>query len=368
MIPISQPELGPEVEALVLTALRSGQLSQGPLVAEFEALCADMAGTRHAIAVSNGTVSLELVLEALGVGSGDEVITTPLTFAATLNAILRSGARARFADVRADFTLDPESVDSLVNERTAAIIPVHLYGLPCDMAALMKLAERRGLGVIEDSAQAHGATVEGRAVGGFGIGSFSFYATKNVTSGEGGVITTSDVHLSEALRTLRNQGMTSQYQYETVGRNARLSDVQAAIAIPQLRRLDVINTARSMNAAYLTRALSSIGGVSTPVVPPGRTHVWHQYTVLLERGVERDAAVARLRAAGIAAGVYYPALVWDHEVYRAHPQVVPADTPCAADAAARCLSLPVHPALRPEALATVAEVSISVLTDCCRAG
>lgn len=361
MIRISEPRFGPEVEELVLGVLRSGHVAQGPMVERFEALCAEMSGTGHAVAVSNGTVSLEASLEVLGIRPGDEVITTPFTFAATLNAILRSGAVARFADVRRDFTIDPAAVTSLVNDRTAAIVPVHLYGLMADMAALMELASRCGLAVVEDAAQAHGASLDGRRAGSFGVGSFSFYATKNVTSGEGGVVTTSDDHFARQLRLLRNQGMVERYRYEIVGRNLRMTDLQAAVAIPQLERLDQVIAARAGNAELLTQLLSSDSRVETPFVPSGRRHVWHQYTLLLPDAADRDDVVGRMSEAGVETGIYYPRLAWDYPVYRDHPGVVADDTPVAAEIARRCLSLPVHPGLLERDLEQVASAMRSAV-------
>jgi dTDP-4-amino-4,6-dideoxygalactose transaminase len=360
VIRLSQPEFGPEVEALVLDVLRSGQVAQGPMVARLEALGAAMAGTRHAIAVSNGTVSLESAFEVLGIGPGDEVITTPFTFAATVNAALRSGATVRFADIRADFTIDPDAVAALVGPRTAAIVPVHLYGLMADMPALMTLAERHDLAVIEDAAQAHGAALEGRRAGSYGLGSFSFYATKNVAAGEGGLLTTDDDELARQCRLLRNQGMVERYRYEMVGRNLRMTDLQAALAVPQMERLDATNDTRRRNAAVLLELLDGTD-LRLPIVPEGRTPVWHQFTVLLPDGGDRDAVQTRLRASGVESGVYYPCLAWDYQVYREHPAVVIDDTPVARDAAGRCLSLPVHPGLGESDLELVAKSLLAAL-------
>jgi dTDP-4-amino-4,6-dideoxygalactose transaminase len=354
-IRISAPQLGPDVEALVLSVLRSGHLAQGPMVERFEALCATMAGTSHAVAVGNGTVALDAALAVLDIGPGQEVITSPFTFAATINAILRSGADVRFADILDDFTLDPESVAALIGPATAAIVPVHLYGLPCDMGPLMALAARHGLAVIEDAAQAHGAEVDGRRAGSFGVGCFSFYATKNVTSGEGGCVTTDDAMLAERLRVIRNQGMRARYDYAIVGQNWRMTDIAAAVAIPQMERLDEIIRARRSNAAMLTSLLDSNPGVTTPSVPAGRGHVWHQYTVLLEHGIDRDRVSASMSSAGIDTGVYYPGLVWDHSAYRDLPNLHRDDTPVALDCTTRCLSLPVHPGLSTGDIERVAE-------------
>jgi perosamine synthetase len=345
LIRISAPQLGPEVEALVLAVLRSGHLAQGPMVERFEALCATMAGTSHAVAVGNGTVALDAALNVMDIGPGQEVITSPFTFAATINAILRSGATVRFADIRDDFTIDPESVAALIGPATTAIVPVHLYGLPCDMSPLMSLAATHDLAVVEDAAQAHGADVDGRRAGGFGVGCFSFYATKNVTSGEGGCVTTDDAMLAERLRVIRNQGMRARYDYAMIGQNWRMTDIAAAIAIPQMQRLDAIIDTRRRNAGMLTSLLKGNPAVMTPHVPDGRGHVWHQYTVLLEPGVDRDSVAAAMSSAGIDTGVYYPGLVWEHSAYRDHPNVRRDDTPVARDATTRCLSLPVHPGL-----------------------
>jgi perosamine synthetase len=353
-IRISAPQLSPEVEDLVLEVLRSGHLAQGPMVGRFEALCTEMAGTAHAVAVANGTVALDAALAVLEIGPGQEVITSPFTFAATINAILRSGASVRFADIREDFTIDPDSVAALIGPRTAAIMPVHLYGLPADMHALMSLASARSLAVVEDAAQAHAADIDGRRVGSFGVGCFSFYATKNVTSGEGGCITTDDSMLAERLRSLRNQGMRSRYDYAMIGQNWRMTDVAAAIAIPQMQHLDEIVRTRRRNAALLTSLIGNDSEVTTPRVPEGRGHVWHQYTILLEPGIDRDRVAASMSSEGVDTGVYYPGLVWDHEAYRNHPNVHRDDTPLARECTARCLSLPVHPGLSTHDLERVA--------------
>lgn len=362
-IRISAPQLGSEVEDLVLSVLRSGHLAQGPMVERFEALCTAMTGTAHAIAVSNGTVALDAALHVLDIGPGQEVITSPFTFAATINAILRSGASVRFADIGDDFTIDACSAAALVGPDTTALMPVHLFGLPADMRALTSLAAAHRLAVIEDAAQAHGADVGGRRVGSFGVGCFSFYATKNVTSGEGGCVTTDDAMLAERLRVIRNQGMRGRYDYAMIGQNWRMTDVAAAIAIPQMERLDAINAARRVRAAELTSLLADIPEVTTPRVPAGRGHVWHQYTVLLENGIDRERVVAFMSSHGVDAGVYYPGLVWDHDAYRQHPNVHRDDTPVARDVASRCLSLPVHPGLSPLDVERVAEA----LTDAVRA-
>jgi perosamine synthetase len=347
-VPLSPVRLDDDVEESVLAVLRSGQLAQGRMVERLEQEFARLCGVQHAVAVANGTLALSVALEALGIGPGDEVITSPFTFIATLNAILERGATARFADIDAStFNIDPDAIADAINARSAAVVPVHLYGLPADLERIAPLAERKGLALVEDAAQAHGATVGDRAVGSFGTGCFSLYATKNVTSGEGGIVTTNDDDTADDLRLLRNLGMRSRYEYERVGHNYRLSEVHAAIALPQLRRLADANARRRANAARLDEGLADLPGLVTPCIPPGRTHAFHQYTVRVtgEARIDRDTLRARLTARGIGSGVYYPHAVFDHECYRSHPGVVAPDAPEARRAAREVLSLPVHPSL-----------------------
>jgi perosamine synthetase len=358
-IPISAPLLGPEVEELVLSVLRSGHLAQGPMVARLEELCAAMAGTRHAVALSNGTVALDAALELCGVRPGAEVITSPFTFVATLDAILRRRAVARFADICDDFTVDPASVAALMNPQTAVVLPVHLFGQMADMDAINLAAERYGVAVIEDAAQAHGASQRGRRAGSYGMGCFSFYGTKNVAAGEGGCLTTDDGIAAERLRVLRNQGMRARYDYVAIGANWRMTDVAAAIAIPQLLHLRELTRERRIHAARLTELLAADPRIETPRIASWRTHVWHQYTVLLPQECDRNEVIRAMARDGVQTGVYYPRLVWDYPPFRTHPGVIKADTPRARDAAARCLSVPVHPALHP---GDVERIATSLLT------
>jgi len=349
-IPLSKVEMGPAEEAAVLDVLRSGMLSGGPKVAEFEEAFACLHGTAHAVAVSSGTAALVAALRAHGIGPGDEVITSPLTFAATLNAILEVGATARFCDIAGDFTLDPGQLEPQLTPRTRAVLPVHLYGLPTAMDAVCGLARRHGLAVIQDAAQAHGARVAARPIGSFGTATYSLYATKNITCGEGGVVTTDDDDIADRIRLLRNQGMRERYEYVMTGSNYRLTDLQAAIATVQLARLPQINESRARNAARLSAGLADLPGLTVPAVPAGREHVWHQYTVQLTAGerICRDELRSRLAACGIDSRPYYPRLVHEYACYRDHPQVVRDDTPEARKATSQVLSLPVHPALTPQ--------------------
>ncbi|MDQ7878755.1 DegT/DnrJ/EryC1/StrS family aminotransferase [Microbacterium sp. QXD-8] len=345
MIPITVVEFGSEEEQLVLEVLRSGRVAQGPLVARFEQMFAEMTGVKHAIAVNNGTTSLVAALQSFDLEPGDEVITSPFTFAATLNAILEAGATARFADIsEADFNVDPDSVASRISNRTRVLMPVHLYGQVADMERLMPIARRHDLLVLEDAAQAHGSTQSGKAAGSFGVGSFSFYATKNITTGEGGIITTDDDEFADRLRVLRNQGMRARYEYVMRGHNYRMTDLQAALGIPQISRYDATVSQRAKNAAYLSAGLNGIPGLITPKELVGRRHVWHQYTVRIteEAAVSRDEFAEKITAAGVGAGVYYPRLVFDYDAYRDRSDVVIEPTPVANRIAREAVSLPVH--------------------------
>ncbi len=361
MIPISSVQLGADEEALVLEVLRSGMLAQGPKVAQLEQGFAEVCGTEHAVAVSNGTVSLMAGLQALGIGPGSTVLTSPFTFVATLNAAVHVGATVRFADIDADdFLIDPEACRGLPD--IDAVVPVHLYGQPADVPSL-----RDALGevaVLEDAAQAHGATLDGRAVGSFGVGSFSFYGTKNLTTGEGGMVTTDDAGVADTVRLLRNQGMRDRYQYEMAGHNFRMTDLQAAIGIPQIARIGEVNAARQANASALTEGLSELEGLVTPVVRDGRTHVWHQYTVRItdDAKMGRDAFMDALRAEEIGCGVYYPHLVHDYDCFREHPRIVVEPTPVAASVLGQVVSLPVHPGLSDADLDRIVSVVRSVLS------
>ena len=344
MIRISQPMLGADVEAEVLAVLRSGHLAQGSKVAELEAFFSELTGCEYAIAVTSGTVALELSLSLLDLQAGDEVLTTPFTFGATLNAIIHSGATATFVDVDEDGLMDVDAIADQLTPRTKALIPVHLYGLPVDLDSLDPPA---GLMIVEDAAQAIGSQVAGRSVGSFGLGCFSLYATKNVTTGEGGVVTTNDSELAARARIVRNQGMRDRYDYLVPGHNYRMTDLQAAVGIPQLRRLERMNSDRAANASRLRAGLADLVGLQLPSERPGRTHVWHQFTVRVaeESGLNRDQLAKILDSKGIATGIYYPRLVFDYPCYRSHPQVLIRPMPKAQTLAGQVVSLPVHPGL-----------------------
>jgi dTDP-4-amino-4,6-dideoxygalactose transaminase len=347
-IPISAIKLEQDVERLVIEVIRSGHLVQGPMVERLEAEFAELCEVPHAVAVNSGTTALVAALQALEIGPGDEVVTSPFTFVATINALLEAGATARFADIDPiTYTSTPEEITKRLSERTRAVLPVHLYGHPADMTGLMSAIQSTGTAVVEDAAQAIGATTEGRPVGSFGLGCFSLYATKNVTTGEGGVITTADDRLADRLRVLRNQGMRARYEYEMPGHNYRLTDLQAALALPQMSRLSELTAMRRHHAARLTEGLSGLPGLVTPSVRDGVGHVFHQYTVRVtsHARLRRDDLSQALTSAGIGNGVYYPKPIHAYACYRDHPHVQVEPMPEAEKAAREVLSLPVHPSL-----------------------
>jgi perosamine synthetase len=339
LIPIAKPQLGEEEKAAVMAVLDSGMLAQGQRVAEFEARFAEMCGVGHAVAVASGTAALWLTLMAHGIGPGDEVITTPFSFIASSNCVLYVGARPVFVDVEPDTSLiDASAIEARITERTRAILPVHLYGQPCDMAAIMEIAGRYDLVVVEDACQAHGATFEGQPAGSFGTGCFSFYATKNMTTGEGGMITTDDDDLAEQLRLLRNHGQSQRYQHNILGYHFRTNDIHAAIGLAQLEKLPAWNEQRIANASYLSERLQ---GVRLPVVRPNRRHIFHQYTVRVSDG--RQMLQDHLRQQGIGTAIHYPCPIHHQPVNRSlgYDDVLPE----AETASREVLSLPVHPAL-----------------------
>lgn len=343
--------LGEEEQAAAARVLASGLLAQGREVAAFEEAFSAVVEGRNCIAVNSGTSALHLALLANGIGPGDEVVVPSFTFAATANAVSLTGATPVFADIDPrTFCLDPDAAAAAVGPRTAALLPVHLYGQPADMTALGQVQLRHGLLMIEDAAQAHAATLDGRPAGALGdAAAFSFYPTKNMTTGEGGILVTADAAAARKARLLRNQGMERQYENELVGYNLRLTEVAAAIGQVQLRRLPGFTARRRSHAKTLDAAIPAGSGVQGPHVLPGATHVYHQYTV---RSAERDHVEQCFTSAGIECRVYYPTPV----------HLLPAfdrrdlDLPATARAAAEVLSLPVGPHLDDEEVARVAGV------------
>lgn len=347
-IRLAQPVIEEDEKRAVIDALESGQLAQGPRVAAFEDAFAAYIGVAHAVAVNSGTAALHLALLAHGVGPGDEVIVPAFSFAATANVVLHAGARPVFVDVREDdFCIDPGQVERAMTARTKAILPVHLYGQACDIAPIRDLCAARGVALIEDAAQAVGAAAGDTKCGAFGTGAFSFYATKNLQTGEGGMITTNDESVAGAARTLRSQGERARYVTEEAGYNFRMTEIAAALGHAQLPKIDLRNDQRRRNAARLAGLLAANDGIVTPQELPGRHHVYHQYTIRTRAGREaRDRLQAALRGEGIESAVFYPTPIHRQPLYL-RLGYGDLHLPVAERLCEEVLSLPVHPALTP---------------------
>jgi perosamine synthetase len=350
VIPAASPIIGEAERAAVDRVLRSGMIAQGPEVAAFEAEFAGLVDGRECVAVNSGTSALHLGLLAAGIGPGDEVIVPSFTFAATANAVRLAGATPVFADIDPEsFCLSAEAAAAAITPRTAAVMPVHLYGHPADMHRIGDVARTHGLLVVEDAAQAHAATLGETPVGAFGtLAAFSFYPTKNMTSGEGGMVVTDAPEVARRVRLLRNQGMEVRYQNEIVGFNARMTDLAAAIGRVQLGKLADWTRQRRANAHALDIALASIDGVTVPRVAQGVQHVYHQYTIRVAGEPDRDEVQRRLHDDGVGSGVYYPV-----PTHRLPSFGLDIDLPETERAAAEVLSLPVHPALTDEDVARI---------------
>ncbi|MEO5941227.1 MAG: DegT/DnrJ/EryC1/StrS aminotransferase family protein [Candidatus Limnocylindrales bacterium] len=341
MIPIARPDLGEEEIDAVTDVLRGGMIAQGRRVKELEAAWAEFVGVKHAVATANGTLALMAIFAGIGLQPGDEVITVSHTFAATANAILSTGATPVFVDIERDtYLIDASRIEAAITPRTRAICPVHLFGLVADMDMIRAIADRHGLIVVEDACQAHGAVYRGRMAGSFGHGAFSLYATKNMTTAEGGFVTTDDDTLADWLRLYRNQGMRSRYEFEMLGYNFRMTDLAAAIGQVQLAKLPRNTARRQALAARYDAAFGELP-IGLPITPDGRTHVFHQYTI--DVGTARDAIVADLREAGVGADIYYPIPV--HRQAYIQERGLHADLPITDAAAARTLALPMFPGL-----------------------
>ena len=348
MIKISSPSIGDEEINAVIDVLRSGYLAYGPVAKEFEREFARYVGVRHALAVANGTLAIYSALKALGVGPGDEVVVPDFTFFATASMVVAAGARPVFADIElTTYGMDPSSLEKVITERTKAVIIVHLYGHPARFDELAGIAREAGAYVIEDCAQAHGAEYHGRKVGSLGDASaFSFYATKNMTMGEGGAVLTNSDEVAERVELLRNHGQVGRYEHVAIGWNFRITNIQAAIGLAQLRKLDRMNERRREIARRYDEELSLVDGLRTPSEAPWGKHVYHLYTIWVEDEGDRDRLAEHLRSRGIQSAVHYPKPL--------HMQRALADyagTGCCpvAEAASRhVLSLPMHPLLTDE--------------------
>jgi dTDP-4-amino-4,6-dideoxygalactose transaminase len=339
-VDLAAPALGERETERVASVIESGRLAAGDTVSAFEAAFAEFCDTAHAVATSNGTTALHAALQALDIGPGDRVVTTPLSFVASANAVRHVGAEPVFADVDPEtYNLDPHAVESVVRDHDVdAILAVHLYGLPAAMDHLQDIADQHDLALIEDAAQAHGARHRGRPAGSIGdVGCFSFYPTKNMTTGEGGAIVTDRDDVRDRAARFVDHGRDETDRHVEVGHNFRMTNLAAAIGMVQLERLPGFNRARRAHAQRLTEAFDGTR-IVPPVEPSERRHVYHQYTV---RVPDRESLRERLTAAGIDTGVYYPRPIHDEAAY----SDVEAASPVASRASEEVLSLPVHPGL-----------------------
>jgi len=351
MIPISKPYIDEAEKQAVLDVLESGMLVQGRQVEDLEEKFAELCGVRYAIATSSGTTALHTALLAHDVGSGDEVITTPFTFIASVNSIILTGATPVFVDIdQRSFNIDESLIENAITSRTKAIMPVHLYGQVCEMDVLQGLASNYGLAIIEDACQSVGASFKGQKAGSFCTGAFSLYATKNIMSAEGGMITTDDDEVAERCRLLRNHGMSRRYYHDFLGYNYRMTNVHAAIGLAQIARLSEFTQRRSYNAQFYNENIHS---VLTPKVLPHREHVWHQYTVRLKGQRNRGDAVEQLTQAGVGTGIFYP--VPAHLQGYVRNITGEINMPITERVSNEVFSLPVHPQLSQADLDKVVE-------------
>ena len=353
MINIAKPIISDEEIEAVTEVLKSGMLAQGPQVDAFQKEFAEYTQAKHAIATSSGTTALHTALVAAGVKEADEVITTPFTFAATSNSILYSGAKPVYADIDPKtFNLNPEKIEEKITDKTTAIVPVHLYGQAAQMDEIMEIAQKHDLKVIEDAAQAHGCKFKSKKIGSIGdLGCFSFYPTKNMTTGEGGMVTTNDDELAEKSGMVRAHGESKRYEQSLLGYNYRMTDIAASIGRCQLKHIDEFNQKRNENAEYLNEGLSDVEGVTTSEVAEDTYHVFHQYTIRVAS--KRDEFREFLTKEEIGTGVHYPIVLYKQPYYQ--NLGITGNCPEAERAASEVISLPVHPSLTTNDLDTVIE-------------
>ncbi len=346
MIPVSRTILGKEELEAVKEVLESGMLAQGDVVNEFEDKFAAYMGVDYAIATNSGTAALHTALAAIGIKSGDEVITTSFSFFSTASCVLMQNAKPVFVDIEPrTYNIEQSEIEDKISERTKAIIPVHLYGQACKMKEIMDIADEHNLPVIEDAAQAHGAEYDGKKVGSIGnMGVFSFYATKNIITGEGGMITTDDEKIAERARIIRNHGQRERYIHECLGYNYRMTNIAAAIGLAQLKKLDKLNERRISNARYYNKRLNT----DKPYVAPKVKHVFHQYTVRVK---ERDRFLEHLEKNDVGYGIYYPVPLPIQPLFNSGVVFREAEV-----ASKEVVSIPVHPFLSREEVKRVVEV------------
>jgi len=356
-IPLMSPVVDQEMLQAAVLALQSEKLVMGESVYKFEEEFARYCGTRHAVSTASGTAALQIALQSMGIEESGEIITTPFSFFATSNAVIHAGAQPRFADLEKDgFNLDPEKVELKLTPKTRAIIPVHLYGHPSRMHELRDLADDKGIRIVEDACQAHGAEYDGRRVGSLGdVGCFSFYTSKNMTvCGDGGMIVTDDEQVADAARSFRDCGRASKYTMSRIGYTSRLNTVNAAIGRVQLRRLDTWNETRRKMASMYRRELDGTAGLELPPgETPGERSVYHLFVV---RSNHRDKLATHLEKNGVESAIHYPVPIHLQAPYRARYGYSEGSFPIAESVAGRVLSLPIHPSITEEEVKTVSRL------------
>lgn len=366
-IVVSKPYLDGKERKAVMDVLKSGMLAQGPKVAELEKRFAEKMGTKYCVALNSGTAALHAGLYGLGVEQGHEVITTPFTFVATANPSIMLGAKPVFVDIdEKTFNIDVNKINEKITSKTKAILPVHLYGRCCDMDEINKIASEKNLVVLEDACQSHNAKYKGKHSGNLGhAGAFSLYATKNMMSGEGGLLTTNSEEVCDRTKRFRQHGMrqSGDYAYIDLGYNYRLTDVLASIALVQLDRLDKFTLKRQKNAKYLLRNLAGIKGLVLPNIDKDYEHCWHQFTIRItpEFPITRDEFVAKLKEQETFVGIYYPKPLHLHPHFQ-KLGYKEGDFPVAEKLAKEVVSLPIHPLLTKEDLNRMTDVIKSIVS------
>ncbi len=364
-IPLARPWIGDRERELVMQVLSSGILALGPFARAFEEAIADLAGRRFGVACSSGTAGLHMAVRGLGIGAGDEVITTPFSFVASANCLLYEGARPRFVDIEEEtMGLDPALVAAAANPRTKGVLPVHVFGRPCRIEEIGAMAEARGWFLIEDSCEALGSRVADRPVGSFGAASvFAFYPNKQITTGEGGVVVTDDPALAATFRSLRNQGRDEDgtwLRHIRLGYNYRLDELSAAVGVAQLERLDELAAGRARAAAAYEAALGSYEWVRLPRAGAGEKVDWFVYVVRLDPAIDRTAVIERLDALGVASRPYFSPLHLQ-PLYQEALGHHPGDFPVTERVAASTLALPFSARLSAEDVAYVAEALVGAV-------
>lgn len=356
MITIARPSIGEEEKNAVMEVMGSGMIASGKVVSDFESAFSEYVGVKHGIACTSGTTALEIALRTLDIGQGDKVVTTAYSFIASTNSIIYTGAQPVFADINPDtFNINIDSIEQCLKENpdTKALLVVHLFGQSCDMDRICNLVRKYDIKLIEDCAQAHGAEWKGKKVGSFGdVSTFSFYPTKNMTTGEGGMVLTDDIKIAEKARLIENHGMKIRYTHERIGYNYRMTNIAAAIGIEQLKKLDGFNDARRKNAQYYNENINN-GLINIPFVDNDAKHVYHQYTIRV-LGEQRKRLIDLLEKNQVGYGIFYPFSIPEQPCY--NEMNFKTNYPLTDQVKTEVLSIPVHPGISQEETKVVTDI------------